>query len=146
MIQASSSPAASSIEVAGMLQRLKFLALITASLIALGSVSSMAGDAAAPADPSRVPDQETVQADLEMQLLVKIFSVKEFCKEIDAPKAADYESSWTTELAAAPPSFKDIVAKPDFTEKVTQRLADLRAMPDAKQDAMKVCDTMLAKK
>lgn len=117
------------------------------TLCALASAYAMAGEASPPAadDPSRVPPQETTQADLEMQMLVGVFSLKEFCKETDAAKSADYEASWSKEIAASPPTFKDIMAKAEFKEKVDQRLTTLRGLPDAKAQAGKVCAKMLAK-
>ena len=66
-----------------------------------------------------------MQGEMERQLLVSMVALKDFCKQSEPDKSAEFDASWEKNTADVPAELKTFSATPEFQGKVAARVKQL---------------------
>ena len=66
-----------------------------------------------------------MQAEMERQLLVGMVALKDYCKQAEPDKSAEFDASWEKNTADVPAELKTYSATPEFATAVAARFKQL---------------------
>jgi hypothetical protein len=99
------------------------------------------GFAADGVEPKNDSDNvQVMQAQIERELYVGMYAIKEFCKQKYPALAKAYDDIWAETAAEAPPALKSFADSPDFAALLAERMKDLAAGSKSAEQAAQIDD------
>ena len=109
-----------------------FVALSLFAFVA--SAPTLAADQA-PEKAGQADMKAAMQGEMERQLLVGMVALKDYCKQAEPDKSADFDASWEKNTADVPAELKTYSATPEFATAVAQKSG-----PNCRVSVGKMCD------